>query len=487
MKKRFSFLARALLLLLVIPIISGCAAIPVSDQELSHIGGEVTASMIAEYGVYRDEKVDSYVNSVGKRVEAGSGYQGEPIEFVVLDTPIINAFSVPGGHIFVTRGLLARVNSESELAFVLGHEIGHLTAKHVASRISQLETSNIFSSLLGTFIGMYSKDQQLGNLVANIVDFSSILVILNYGRDAEFQADSLGLKYAYDSNYNPLTADKFLATLKLMEESKGERSSLTDLLATHPPTDERVKRSEEEAQELAAVSPGKVRTLDIRRDNYLGRINGLVLGDSLDSGFEKDGTYYNKKYLFVYKQPDGWKMQNARSYLAAVYQDQNNVFFVYASIESSARPIDAYAAAFLRQAYDDQKLEPEFKATSFLDLPAFEYYRSKTKNVHALFFKRAQTDYALVYSYVPAGFADHDSLFNQLTKNFSFMADDAAKGISEDSIKIYKAAPKDTWANISVKFYGDPQYKTKLMKYNGIDIEVRSQDVLKVPPIKYFD
>jgi|GEM_PF-1959577 len=474
-------------LIVVVLLISGCAALPVSDEELSVLGADVHENMIRHYGEYEDTGVTTYVVGVGRRVEASSDYSGKPITFTVLDTPVVNAFSVPGGYVHVTRGLLTRVNSESELAFVIGHEIGHLTARHSAQRIGQLRTTSIFSSLLGLLVSQYSENADLGRLTSTVVDFSSALVILNYGRDAEFEADSLGLKYAFGAEYDPETAREFLDVLYKMEESRGGRSALSDLLATHPPSGERVKRAEEIASACVSGEADEEDALDTKREPYLKRIEGIVIGESLAAGTVKDGKYFNKKYLFTLEKPRGWNLATARSYLAGLYTDNDNVFLVYANASDPERPLREYAASFLRDVFEDEDMKPVFGESSFRGVPALDFYASRSRKIQAKFFMRKNINYTLIYSYAVKAFVDHGQAFRDLLAQFSFMTDDEAAGIREDRIEIYRAKGGDTFDNVSAKYYGSSEYAGRLRDFNGMTGNLAADSLLKVPPSKYLD
>jgi predicted Zn-dependent protease len=470
--------------LLFAVFLSGCAAIPVSDEELARMGADVHEKMVSHYGEYDNSKVVSYVEGVGRRVEVSSDYSGGPLTFAVLDTPAVNAFSVPGGYIHVTRGLLTRVNSESELAFVIGHEIGHLTARHSAERISQVRTSSLLSSFLGIFVSIYSDDSQLGNLVATVVDFSSAIAILNYGREAEFEADYLGVKYSFDARYDPRTSMQFLDVLESMEKSKRDRSALSDLLATHPPAEDRIEAAQDVS---AAIASGEGSALDVKRNYYLMKIEGIVVGDSLAAGFIEDDTYYNKKYMFVLGKPSGWKLITSRSYLGGLYLNNDNLFLVYSDIPEAGTSLEENAADFLREAFDDEYYEPQFRAASYDGLPAIDVYASKGREIQVRFFRRDGIFYALVYSYNFKVFTDYNKVFESLVGNFSFMSTEVAADIWEDRMRIHDVEAGDTIEEISVKFYGESKYKNRLMEYNGLVGEVVPGVVIKVPSAKYLD
>lgn len=504
-------------LLLILPlfffvtILSGCAVIPVSDEELDAVGADVYRNMIDQYGVYCDSKLDSYVESIGKRVEATSDYNGKLITFTVLDTPMVNAFSVPGGYVFVTRGLLARANSECEVAYVMGHEIGHLTARHAAQRISQLRTSGFFSSIVGYYVAGQTKDTQLANLAASIIDFSSALVILNYGRDAEFEADRLGLRYGLAAGYNPRDGAKFLKTLETMEESKGERDALSMLLATHPPTNDRVRAARDENKELVSAESASIKNLEVNRDGYLKWINGMVLGESLETGIVTGEVYYNKPYKFFLKTPQGWNITVARSYHAGIYQKSGNnlmwYMLAYAQTAEANTALDVYATGFLKKILGDDKYKPTFYSYKFLGLTALrsEYSNSAGVGTKTCFFKKDNLYFVLLFRH-GGGLDDFNKKFMDAMSNFGFMTREQADKISEDELRLYTSQNKDTFASVCLGYYGDDKYRPRLMEYNGFfdqasavggkgssatgdagEVAIKTGTILKVPPANYLE
>ena len=488
-------------LLVITSVLSGCAVIPVSDEELDAMGADVYKNMIDQYGVYRDTKLDSYVQSIGKRVEASSDYSGKPITFTVLDTPMVNAFSVPGGYVFVTRGLIARANSESELAYVVGHEIGHLTARHAAQRISQLRTSGFFSSILGYYVAGQTKDAQLANLAASVVDFSSALVILNYGRDQELQADRLGLSYSYAAGYNPMDGAQFLKTLEVMEGSKGDKDALSMLLATHPPTKDRVRAARDENKELVSAESTSLKSLEVNRDGYLKWINGIVLGESVETGIVTNEVYYNKPYKFFLKTPKGWEITVARNYHAGIYQKSGDsllwYMLVYAETGEASASLDVYATDFLRGKLNDDKYKPSFNSYQFLGLPSLrsEYTDSSGVSTKTCFFKKDNLYYVLLFKH-GKGLDDFNKKFEIAMSNFGFMDKVQMDRISEDKLRLYAAGGKDTFASVCLKYYGDGKYKNDLMLYNGffdqahsagsLEGSVKTGTILKMPEAEYL-
>lgn len=461
--------------------ICGCAAIPVSDEKLDKLGADVHDKIIEQYGEYEDPKLQEYIEMIGNNVGAASGYTRTPLKFTILDTPMVNAFSVPGGYIFVTRGLLARANSEAELAMVLGHETGHLTARHSAQRISQIMSAGMFSTFFSIFISVYADDPRLGSLVGDIIDFGSIIAILNYGREAEFEADRLGIEYASGANYDPHAAMKFLNVLKSLEEaSNRERYPLFE---THPPSEERIKKADVVATGCRkGISP---EAFFIGDTDYKKSLDGMVIGESLESGFIKDDVYYNKNYKFMLHKLKGWKLTKSRSYRVALVYGQDNAFLVYAEIPYGATNLYDYSIDFLKRKLDDEKFLPKLVPGEFRGLKAYEYFTRKSKDLIFLFFQKEGIYYTLVYSYKPSAFVNYGNIWKSLIASFSFMSKETHDTIFEDKMELYTVGFKDTPMSLGKKFYNDVSLGEELLKYNGIEM-LTPGEILKIPSLKYL-
>ena len=463
--------------LFLIPGLTGCATAP-TDEELKKIGDTVAENMVDQYGEYRDATLEGYVEAVGHKVETATPLPG-PLSFYLLDTELVNAFSVPGGHIFITRGLLVRANSEAEIAMVLGHEMGHLAAKHQAQRISQIRTSTFFSNLAYLVVGMWTKSETAASFAEAITDFSSVLVILNYGRDAEFEADKLGIEFTKKAGYDPEAGEKFLETLESME--KDDRSFITDLLATHPPSSERVIRGKAISEELK--KPGEV--LYVGDNSYKEKIKGIIVGPSLEKGFIKDKVYYNRNYMFTLQSYEDWYLGTSGKYKAGLVKP-GNLFLVYAENPLNKYPLPDWSKNFIKDALGDEKISPILKERTFKGLPAYyDKYDLEGKQLRVLTFTKGDIYYALIYTYLPQVFADYDDIFDSLIDKFDFMSTEVAQGITEDRLQIYRAKTGDTWDGLTQKFYNDPKLDKKLQIFNGKEAVIEDQ-VIKIPPLKYL-
>jgi len=295
-------------------LVTGCATNPatgrrqlslVSQSRELQIGRESDPAVIVEYGLYGDSTVQRYVDTIGQKLAHVSHLPGLAWHFRVLDSPVVNAFAIPGGYIYITRGILAYLNSEAQLAGVLGHEIGHVTARHSAQQMTRSEIAGVgllVGSLVSSTIRSYSglAQQGLG------------LLFLSYSRDNETQADELGIEYATRTGFDPRQIPPTYAMLKRISERQGDR--LPGFLSTHPDPGDREIRTNQLAQ--AAVGANR-RDLLVNAPEYRRRIEGLVFGDDPRAGYFEANRFYHPDLGIQMIFPDGWKTQNLPSAVVA--------------------------------------------------------------------------------------------------------------------------------------------------------------------------
>lgn len=316
-------LARAWCALPLVLALGACATNPVSGKrELALISvpqeielGKNAAQQAAQtYGLVNDPELQAYVSQLGKQLAANSERPELPWSFAVVDDPTPNAFALPGGFIFVTRGLLAIMNSEAELATVVGHEIGHVTARHSVNQMSKAQIAQ-----LGLGVGMILSPElaQLGDLAGQGLQ----LLFLKYGRDDERQADELGFKYALGQNYDVGEMANTFRALQRSSELAGA-SRLPNWMASHPAEPERIATVERRVAALPApVTPRKK-----NREEFLRQVDGLVYGNDPRAGFFRQGTFYHPELAFQFTVPADWKTQNATSAVIAISPQQDAAF-----------------------------------------------------------------------------------------------------------------------------------------------------------------
>jgi len=315
------FLAGALLFL----SLTGCAQNPVSgshdfvmlseDSEISQ-GRTNHPKIIAQYGRYEDEAVQDYVQAVGERLAAVSHRDNLIYRFTVLDSPVINAFALPGGYIYITRGLMAYLNSEAELAAVLGHEIGHVTARHGVRQQSAAQAAN-----LGYLLGSLFFPELRAGPSQEIFNLFGGALLSGYGREHELESDGLGAEYLAKAGYEPKAMIDVIRVLKAQEtfaaaEAKKqgrEAQGYHGLFASHPDNDTRLHEVVGAAEQFSEGRKGQV-----LRNKYLNQINGLVFGDSEAQGIRSGRHFYHLAMNFSVDFPIAWQINNRPDSLQAV-------------------------------------------------------------------------------------------------------------------------------------------------------------------------
>ncbi len=293
--------------------LAGCAVNPatgrqqfslLSPQQEASIGRQEFPRLVEQFGgEYGDPAVQAYVERVGLQVVQATGTAGQPYSFTVLESDLPNAFALPGGYVSVTRGLLALMNDEAELAGVMAHEIAHVTARHSAERYSQTTLAQLATGILGSATG--------SNELAEAFGTSAQLYLLSYSRNQESEADSVGIRYLAGAGYDPFAMSSFLSqlgrdsSLDARLEGRSPGGSLPAYLSTHPRTEDRVRQ----ASALAAQAPGQSTLRN--RDAYLSAIDGMAWGDSGRNGFI-DGTVLSHRDEGIrWEAPPGFQLDHS--------------------------------------------------------------------------------------------------------------------------------------------------------------------------------
>lgn len=276
--------------------------------------------VLKEYGVVKNVRLQAYVNDIGQRLAKQSHRNQLQWHFTVLDSPEINAFALPGGYVYVTRGIMAYMEDEADLAGVLGHEIGHVTARHGAQRATRQQDAGL-GVLAATLLGAVLESQGVsgaGQLASDVSQTVASGYIASYGREQELQSDQLGAEYLARSNYDPQNMVNVITVLKNQERFAADQARAEGRpvaggrgwLASHPSNDERLQS----ITQLAAQYQG--RYSDEGRARYLAAINGLDFGEAAEQGLTRGRQFYHTTLGFALTAPTGWKIQNSSEQLA---------------------------------------------------------------------------------------------------------------------------------------------------------------------------
>lgn len=275
-------------------------------QEIS-LGKQMDPQVRQEMGVYDDAEWQRYVETIGNRLARESHRPNLPWSFAVVDTPTVNAFALPGGYIYVTRGLLAHMGSEAELAGVLGHEIGHVTARHSAEAYTRATSAQIGLTLGSIF---FPEMRPYGDLASTGLG----LLFLKHGRDAELQADKLGAEYSAQSGWDPTGIREMLTTLGRLGEVERDRKGVPNWLATHPEPAARVQQIQPVIASLETKTPGEPR---VGRQDYLRRVDGMMFGDNPREGVIRGNAFLHPALRIALEFPQGWRIQNTPAQVVA--------------------------------------------------------------------------------------------------------------------------------------------------------------------------
>ena len=321
-------------LLLAALLLSGCGTTMVNpatgqsersvmtEQDEVAAGQKAHQGVLQEYGVYHNPAVQAYVNDLGQRLAALSHREHLQWHFTVLDSPDVNAFALPGGYVYVTRGIMAFMESEADLAGVIGHEIGHVTARHGAQRATSQQTAGL-GVFAATLLGAVLESQGVsgaGRLAGDLSQTVAAGYIASYGREQELQADTLGAEYLSRTAYDPRNMIDVIKVLKDQERyaadvAKAEGRAAPakgNWLASHPSNDQRL----EIISNLAATYAGTYN--DEGRARYQKILQGMAFGEGVEQGLVRGRNFYHGPLGFALTAPAGWRIQNSAEQLALV-------------------------------------------------------------------------------------------------------------------------------------------------------------------------
>ncbi|TVR16923.1 MAG: peptidase M48 [Balneolaceae bacterium] len=320
-----------------------------SWEQEKQIGADADIQIQQHFGLYDNDALQRYVNNIGQEMLAVSHMQREDTPaiykdtefyFRLLDSPVVNAFALPGGYIYVTRGLLSHLDNEAQLAVVLGHEIGHVVARHASQRAFIQQMSQI-ALIGGAIAGEHFLGLPGGDLLG-IGGMAAQIMFLSYSREDERESDRLGVEYAAMQRYKSAEGAQFFKSLERMSAQSGQ--SIPNWQSTHPDPAERATSIPELAEEWRVK--GYEQTI-VNTDQYMGMLNNMIYGDNPREGFTRGGTFYHPDLKFQFSYPQGWQLINQRSLVAVVNSDQNAVSIM--TLDNESAGAEASVNEFLNQ------------------------------------------------------------------------------------------------------------------------------------------
>jgi predicted Zn-dependent protease len=427
----------------------------VSESQEIQMGQQYEQQIVKTMGVYDNQQVQDYVSKLGLAIAAKSERPNLPWAFHVMDDPTVNAFALPGGFIFVTRGILTHMNNEAELVGVLGHEIGHVTAKHSVQQMTReqlaqigLGVGSIISSDIAKYAGLAS--QGLG------------MLFLKYGRDAESQSDQLGFKYMVRDGYDPRSMASMFETLERVSKLEGA-GDIPEWQSTHPNPGNRVQAT---LKRLDTLSVPKEQ-LKKGREEYLPILVGMTYGEDPRQGYIDGNTFYHPGLKFKLELPAGWQSKNSPEALVAISPQQDAMLQLTAPGKGSP---DEAAKQFLGQ----EGIKGSQPSSAPINgLPAVSsYFETQTEQgpIQGLvtFVKYGDLTYQLL-GYTPGGkLQTHDEAFKRSINSFSELTDKARLDVEPYKVELVKLDRDMSMAEFNQKYPSTIPVE-RLAVVNGLD------------------
>ena len=428
-------------------VLGACATNPVtgtkqfnllSEAEELAIGQQSDAEIRREMGVYNNDELQRYVSNIGMKMARQSHRPNLPWNFTVVDVPAINAFAVPGGYIYITRGILPYLDDESELAGVLGHEIGHVTARHAAQAYSRQAGGGIGLAILSIFVPQTAPFQDLSSLGLNVL-------FLKYGRDQEVQSDRLGMEYASKTGWDPTGVPRFLTTLARV--SATSERGVPNWLSTHPEPGSRVKDAEPVAAKFVSDA-----AREKGRDEFLRAIDGIVVGDNPEEGIVRGNVFLHPMLRIGLTFPDGWEVVNTAETVMAREPGTQHFMLLQQVAQPRGTSVEQVAYNAMRSA---GYTEVSGERTRLGGLEAYMgVYRGNLNGVGRVVMRSAHISMGRQV-YVVAGFAPEkefelsDRDFQPAVRSFRELSQSEASQIRPNRLTFYTARQGDSWQSIA--------------------------------------
>jgi predicted Zn-dependent protease len=450
MKRYFRFF----IFLVVIVFADSCATNPVSkrkqvvfmsEEKELQMGKEADPQIIAEYGLYDDKSLQDFINEKGKQMAAISHRPNIEYNFRVVDSDILNAFAIPGGYVYFTRGIMAYINNEAEFAGVLGHEIGHIAARHSVEQ----QRNQIFGQvgLIGSVIFVPALAQFAEPLSQGLG-----LLMLKFGRDAERESDRLGVEYSSKIGYDASEMAEFFHTLERQSATSGQ-GELPEFLSTHPnPGDRNVtvaKLAKEWKKKLNLTDP------KVNRNIYLKRIDGIIYGEDPRQGYVESSIFYHPQLKFQFAVPAGWQYQNTPTQVQMVPKDGKAIMILTAGKGGS---LQEAAGNFHQQnrlqVMDSKETEVNgLKALAVLgqQQPQQGQQQQQVMQTLSYFIQYGENIYLLMGAAGSADFQGYSSAFTSSQESFKALTDQSRINKKPERVRVHTVSSGSTLKDFLAK------------------------------------
>jgi predicted Zn-dependent protease len=413
-----------------------------SEAQEVQLGQEMDGQVKREMGAYNDAELQRYVSQVGQRLARASERPNLPWQFSVIDEPAVNAFALPGGYIYITRGILAFLHDEEQMAGVLGHEIGHVTARHSAQQYTKATSAGLGLTLLSIFVPEARPLQGAAETALGVL-------FLKYGRDDELQADRLGAQYTAKTGWDPRGVAGMLRTLERLDVASGSRKGVPNWLSTHPAPGDRVQQvlAFIEQNPVAAGTSGRSAGVT----EYQRRIDGIIFGDSPSDGIVRGNEFLHPDLRLAMTFPKGWEIRNSPQQVVAKAPDREN-YMLLQLIPNPSGSIQQIAQATMTNA-GFRQIEGERATLNGLDAYVGTYQGSMEGLGNVVSVAAHIVHDRNVYMFAglapPNQFQAVQSQFAGSIRSFRELSRSQAASIRPNRVDVYTVRAGETWQAIS--------------------------------------
>jgi len=444
--------SRLRLLAVALLVFAGaCAVNPVSQkreivlvsvEDEIKMGDEAAAEVERDVGFYENQRIDGYLDAIGARLEEFSPWKDVGYDFYVVEMIEPNAFALPGGHVYVSRGLLALMNDEAELAGVVGHEMGHVAARHAVQRMTRAAPVGVLTGITSGIVGMVSP--ALGSATAGIGGLTNALVVSPYSRSQENEADEIGQSMAAQAGWDPAALTAFLETLGKEEALSSDGKRPPTFLSSHPSTPSRIEKTAERAGTLqrAATPP-----IAKGRDAFLQYLNGLPVGPRAAEGVFIEERFLHPDMKLALSFPEGWKTQNTRNFVVGVSKDEKAAIVLLLHGEGTD-PAQA-GRDFLEQEVKMRPQDIEVTATTIGGLPAARSTLStRDQEVRLAWIAQGGRIFRLMGLVKRGSSSSHDEDIQAAISSYRVLGTAERAEIREDRLRLIEAKKGETLAGL---------------------------------------
>jgi len=479
-------LAKIILVFTAILMVPSCAVNPVtgkrqlmlmSEAQEIEMGKQYDPQVISTFGQYQDDQLLQFIQTKGDEMGKLSHRPHLQYHFRILDTPVINAFAVPGGYIYFTRGILTQFNNEAELIGVLGHEMGHITARHTVSNQSKQQLGQLI--LVGGMIASEEFREFAGYAMQGMQ-----LLFLKFSRDNEREADWLGVEYASKIQYDAQKMADFFNVLKKMNMASSH-GGIPTFLSTHPDPGDRYNSVTQHAEQWK----DSLKNTDwlVNENSYLQMIDGMVYGEDPRQGYVESNVFYHPEMKFRFPVPAGWKLGNSPLQVQMAPEDGRAMMVFMLAQQKSAQEAAEITLQELNLTVLETKRETVNSLPAVATISQQVSQNQQTGEQQAIKVMSYFIEYSgVVYVFhgvsSDADFNSYASLFESTMRSFNRLTDASKLNVKPKRIRVKKVQQSGTLAD-AFRYFGVPQSKMdELALLNNLELtdQIQSGKLIKI-------